>query len=59
MQKYPLYIYILGVLVVWAGLLGYVWLVYTPHFIGALDLCAMFLAGMLAMYIAMHMYRWR
>jgi len=59
MNKRPLYIYVIGVLVVWAVLLGYVWLRYTSHFTGALALCMMFLVGMLAMYIAVHIYRWK
>jgi hypothetical protein len=59
MQKYPLYTYVIGVVVVWAIILGIVWLRYAPHFTGALSLCAMFLLGMLAMYIAVHLYKWK
>ncbi len=55
----PLYVYVISVIVVWAALLGYVWFRYTSHFTGALALCGMFFVGMLAMYIAVHVYKWR
>ncbi len=59
MNKRPLYVYIIAVMVVWAALLGYVWFRYALHFTGALALCGMFFMGMLAMYIAVHVYRWK
>ena len=59
MNKRPLYVYVIGVLIVWVVLLSYVWFRYAPHFTGAVALCAMFLMGMLAMYIAVHIYRWK
>jgi hypothetical protein len=58
-NKRPLYIYVIGVAVVWAILLCIVWFQYASHFAGALSLCAMFLLGMLAMYIAVHLYKWK
>lgn len=59
MNKYPLYVYVIGAILVWTVLLGYVRFYYAAHFMGALALCAMFFVGMLAMYIAVHVYRWK
>jgi hypothetical protein len=60
MNKRPLYVYIIGVAVVWLAILCAAWfLAGGVHFSGALALCFMFGLGMLAMYIAVHIYRWK
>jgi hypothetical protein len=60
MNKLPLYVYAIGVVVVWTIVLTLSWLgiVWTP-FHDVVTVCAGFALGMLAMYIAMHLYRWR
>ena len=60
MNKRPLYVYVIGVAVVWALLLCGVRSWGTPaHFAAATAVCGGFALGMLAMYIAVHLYRWR
>jgi uncharacterized membrane protein YhiD involved in acid resistance len=56
----PLYVYVIGVAIVWAVILG------VMRFLGNRTgfhtfslICAGFALGMLAMYIAMHLYRWK
>ena len=56
----PLYVYVIGVAVVWAAILcdarffgGGI------HFKPLALLCAGFALGMLSMYIAVHLYKWR
>ena len=61
MNKRPLYIYVIGVAVVWAIILtlsgfGIIW---TPFHDVVATVCGGFALGMLAMYIAVHLYRWR
>jgi hypothetical protein len=52
--------YVAGVLTVWAIVLGVSWLVGGPARFHVLALvCAGFLLGMLAMYIAVHLYVWQ
>jgi hypothetical protein len=60
MNKRPLYVYIIGVAVVWAAILTASWLgiIWTP-FSSVIAVCAGFFLGMLAMYIAVHLYRWK
>lgn len=60
MNKYPLYVYVIGVVVVWAIILGLSWfgIIWTP-FDKVVSVCAGFALGMLAMYIAVHLYRWK
>jgi len=60
MQKRPLYIYVIGVAVVWSGILALSWFAVIPTpFDNLAVLCAGFALGMLAMYIAMHLYSWK
>lgn len=60
MQKRPLYIYVIGVAVVWAVILGLSWFAVIPTPFSELALaCAGFALGMLAMYIAVHLYTWK
>ena len=54
------YIYVMGVAIVWAIILGII------HFSGNVVrfrtyslVCGGFMLGMLAMYIAVHLYRWK
>jgi len=60
MQKRPLYIYVIAVAVVWAVILGLSWfsIIPTPFNLLAAT-CAGFALGMLAMYIAVHLYTWK
>jgi hypothetical protein len=54
---HPLSNYIIAVLAVWSVILCAAWFLnHGIHFKGAASICAMFLFGMLAMYIAMHIY---
>ncbi len=59
MNKRPLYVYVLACIVVWVVLLYGVWMWGAPRFHDALGVCAGFFIGMLAMYIAAHVYRWK
>ncbi|MFZ1075672.1 MAG: hypothetical protein WAN50_04840 [Minisyncoccia bacterium] len=60
MNKRPLYVYVIGVAVVWAIILACSWfgIIWVP-FHDVVTVCAGFLLGMLAMYIAVHLYRWK
>ena len=60
MNKRPLYIYVIGVAVVWAIILGLSWFAVIPTpFSELVVVCAGFALGMLAMYIAVHLYTWK
>jgi hypothetical protein len=48
--------YAIGGVVVWAIILAAARIIGGAHFTGILDLCAVFLLGMLSMYIAQHVY---
>jgi hypothetical protein len=57
MEKPPLIRYVVGVLVVWAVILCGTWFMSDrAHFRVLATFCAGFLAGMLAMFIAVHLY---
>ena len=60
MQKRSLYIYVIAVAVVWAIILALSWfgIIWKP-FHDVVTVCAGFALGMLAMYIAMHLYTWK
>ena len=59
MNKRPLYVYVIAVAVVWAFILGLAWFAVIPTaFTQLAVLCAGFALGMLAMYIAVHLYTW-
>jgi cytochrome b subunit of formate dehydrogenase len=58
-QKRPLWVYVTGVIVVWAVILGSISLWDPVRFNEFALFCAGFLLGMLAMYIAVHLYRWK
>ena len=60
MNKRPLYLYIIGVVLVWVAILTASWLgiIWTP-FSSVVTVCAGFFLGMLAMYVAVHLYRWK
>jgi hypothetical protein len=56
----PLYVYVIGVVVVWAVILGVMWLLGdAARFRTFALVCSGFGLGMLAMYIAMHLYKWK
>lgn len=60
MNKRPLYVYVIGVAVVWAVILTCSWygIIWIP-FNEVAAVGAGFALGMLAMYIAVHIYRWK
>ena len=59
-NKHPLYVYVIGVAVVWAIILGIVWHIGNMETFGKfVSVCAGFVLGMIAMYIAVHIYRWK
>lgn len=59
MKRYPLWIYVVGVVIVLAIVNYIAWLTGGAEKLGAVEsLSAGFLLGMLAMYIAVHIYRW-
>ena len=49
----------IGVAVAWAIILGGIWFWDVARFHTFAILCAGFFIGMLAMYIAVHLYKWR
>ena len=60
MHKRPLYVYVIGVAVVWAFILCLAWFTVIPARFDELALvCEGFALGMLAMYIAVHLYTWK
>jgi hypothetical protein len=59
MQKPSIIQYVIGVALVWAVILGAVWFVYPAKFATFGLLCCGFALGMLAMYIAVHLYSWK
>lgn len=59
-NKRPLYVYVIAVVVVWAVILGIVWsLGDIARFHTFALVCLGFVLGMLAMYIAVHLYKWK
>ena len=57
-KRFPLIVYVIGVAVVWAVILGFMWSlgdVARFHTFGLV--CIGFALGMLAMYIAVHVYK--
>jgi len=59
-NKRPLYVYVIGVAVVWTAILGLMWwLGRTQIFYACVSACEGFMLGMLAMYIAVHLYKWK
>jgi len=57
-KRMPLIVYVIGVTVVWAVILGVVWFIGDPaRFSTLVYVCLGFALGMLAMYIAVHVYK--
>jgi peptidoglycan/LPS O-acetylase OafA/YrhL len=57
-KRVPLIVYVIGVAVVWAVLLGAMWFLGDiARFQTFALVCLGFALGMLAMYIAMHVYK--
>ena len=54
----PLSMYVIAVAVVWAVILCSVWFWDKVQFNNFALLCGGFFVGMLAMYIAVHLYMW-
>lgn len=60
MKKYPLWLYVIGAIVVLALINYIVWSVGGTAKLENFELLSGgFLLGMLAMYIAVHIYRWK
>ena len=58
-NKRPLYVYLVAVVVVWAVVLWVARLFNSgAHFTEILLVCGGYMIGMLAMYIAVHFYRY-
>ncbi|TSA45859.1 hypothetical protein D4R52_01685 [bacterium] len=58
-DKKPLYVYVIAVAVVWVVILGVFWFLNDMIRFQTFGLvCIGFALGMLAMYIAVHIYRW-
>ena len=58
-KQHPLSQYVIAVLIVWAVILAGMWFFNRERFATFAHVCGGFLLGMLAMYIAMHLYRWK
>jgi hypothetical protein len=58
-KQHPLSQYVIAVLVVWAVILVGMWFFDRERFATFAHVCGGFLLGMCAMYIAMHLYRWK
>jgi len=57
-KRFPLIVYVIGVAVVWAVILGVMWFLGDiARFQTFALVCLGFALGMLAMYIAVHVYR--
>ena len=57
-NRLPLIVYIIGVAIAWAIVLGLAWFIGGPARFNTLVLvCLGFWLGMLAMYIAVHVYK--
>ena len=58
-NKRPLYVYVIGVAVVWVIILALSWfgVIWKP-FRDVVSVCGGFWIGMLAMFIAVHLYRY-
>jgi peptidoglycan/LPS O-acetylase OafA/YrhL len=60
MNKHPLYLYLIAVAVVWAVVLGVMWSKGDiARFQQVALVCCGFALGMIAMYIAVHVYTWK
>jgi hypothetical protein len=57
--KKPLWQYVIAVVVVWAGILAGMWMWSPARFHDFALIGGGFMLGMLAMYIAVHVYRWK
>ena len=58
MKRVPLIVYVIGVALVWAVVLGLAWFIGGPARFNTFALvCLGFALGMLAMYIAVHVYQ--
>jgi hypothetical protein len=59
-NKRPLYVYVIGTALVWAIILMLSWfgVIWKPLH-DVVSVCGGFWIGMLAMYIAVHLYRWK
>ena len=58
MKRVPLIVYVIGVAIIWAVVLGLAWFIGGPARLNTFALvCLGFALGMLAMYIAVHVYQ--
>ncbi len=58
-NQHPLYLYVIAVAAVWAIILGVTWSLAPATFNKLSILCGGFALGMVAMYIAVHVYSWK
>lgn len=59
-EKSPLYVYVISVAVIWSIILGLMrFLGHTAAFHTLLLVALGFALGMIAMWIAVHLYKWR
>jgi hypothetical protein len=57
-NRFPLFVYVIGVVIAWAVVLGMAWFIGgSARFNTFALICGGFALGMLAMYIAVHIYR--
>jgi drug/metabolite transporter (DMT)-like permease len=56
MNRHTLTAYVVGTILVWGAILIAVWFLAPSHTRDMMHLCGMFYIGMLAMYIAQHVY---
>jgi hypothetical protein len=60
MNKHPLYVFVIAVAVVWTVILGTMWFLGDTARLRTFALVGSgFGLGMLAMYIAVHLYTWK
>ena len=58
-KQHPLSQYVIAVLIAWVAILIGMWFFDRERFATFAHVCSGFLLGMCAMYIAMHLYRWK
>jgi len=57
-NRFPLIVYVIGVAIAWAVVLGLAWFIGGPALFNTFALvCFGYALGMLAMYIAVHVYK--
>jgi hypothetical protein len=57
--KRPLWVYVTAVIIAWIVILGGTWFWDIARFDTFAIFCGGFFIGMIAMYVAVHLYKWR